>query len=819
MSKVLQVFYGKDNLPYKDKELQVHFPIVGQAFQGSSQTNAIKFYIDNIGDEDTTWVAVAKLPNGQIGFKQLSVYNDDNGNYAYLQLSNWFTQYKGDLYINLQGYAGGIEFVEDEETHILTPVGDPIIEVTGSVKLTISYATQIVDGGEMEVHTLQEFWAILGTKLGIRAYSEHVEELPSEGSPDVFYVINDDSSNPNLANIYIWNENTRHYIWVGDNTLDLGNYYTNEQGDQFEEEIDNRVTSVENELSSVAQGSPKGVYATLSDLENAYPSGTTGIYVVSANGHWYYWNGSAWIDGGAYLSVQNAVSHSGTRLKDENGENLFPDISGIPFYPTVRIGQKISFSISSGNIIVTLPTSPNQLFYAYGGKCYFVNLGANNVYTIPSFYALIWDYDDKALYVKNFNTNSEELIGYTHQYCILLLNDNGNIKGLWEDYYKIEINKDTIQEEINSRLSNPVLPSTVAPRLNYESELKITKNGTDLIVDLPSSIKQIAFIRNGVFRTFDYTNTQITIPNFFALVLNVNEATFSVLDTNQNGNKPLENYNKLYYVLLYNDNGYPKGEWAKYYEYNKLNIKPKYTEKIMSRQGEGYGYPDNSIEGVSAALKDGYNNVRISVAHTSDNVIYCTHSHEMQHNADYHVLTINGVAYNDNVDINNSTSTFIDTLKYKGYTIPKLADMMSVISKNAKQVTFELKDSWDNTNLQTLINIAKYYSVEVVFSMSIDSTPTLLTNLDDNLNIALIFHYTDTSAQTLYNSYKNKSKSIRFDCYYEDTISFDSVITYIHPNCKLKLGGSSITSTQLKEYLTYLDVVEYSGKISEIGEL
>jgi hypothetical protein len=114
MSKVLNVFYGTDLLPYKDKELQVHFPIVGQAFQGSSQTNAIKFYIDNIGDEDTTWVAVAKLPNGQIGFKQLSVNTDENGNYAYLQLTNWFTQYKGDLYINLQGYDGGIEFVEDE---------------------------------------------------------------------------------------------------------------------------------------------------------------------------------------------------------------------------------------------------------------------------------------------------------------------------------------------------------------------------------------------------------------------------------------------------------------------------------------------------------------------------------------------------------------------------------------------------------------------------------------------------------------------------------------------------------------------------------
>ena len=196
MSKVLNVFYGTDLLPYKDKELQVHFPIVGQAFQGSSQTNAIKFYIDNIGDEDTTWVAVAKLPNGQIGFKQLEVNTDDNGNYAYLQLSNWFTQYKGDLYINLQGYDGGIEFIEDEETHILTPVGDPIIEVTGSVKLTIAYATQIVDGGEMEVHTLQEFWAALGTKLNknSRHYFKVVDNITSINTLQSYadYLVNGD---------------------------------------------------------------------------------------------------------------------------------------------------------------------------------------------------------------------------------------------------------------------------------------------------------------------------------------------------------------------------------------------------------------------------------------------------------------------------------------------------------------------------------------------------------------------------------------------------------------------------------------------------
>jgi lysophospholipase L1-like esterase len=60
---------------------------------------------------------------------------------------------------------------------------------------------------------------------------------------------------------------------------------------------------VDTQISNIGDASPKGVFATLTDLQTAYPSGTTGIYVVSANGHWYYWNGSAWTDGGVYQST------------------------------------------------------------------------------------------------------------------------------------------------------------------------------------------------------------------------------------------------------------------------------------------------------------------------------------------------------------------------------------------------------------------------------------------------------------------------------------------------------------------------------------
>jgi len=80
-------------------------------------------------------------------------------------------------------------------------------------------------------------------------------------------------------------------------------------------------------VSSLASGSPKGVYATLALLEAAYPTGTTGIFVVQSDGNWYYWDGAAWTAGGAYLG--NQVS-DGTDTWSETHSIQYVD--GEPFF-------------------------------------------------------------------------------------------------------------------------------------------------------------------------------------------------------------------------------------------------------------------------------------------------------------------------------------------------------------------------------------------------------------------------------------------------------------------------------------------------------
>lgn len=166
-SKVLKVFYGVDNLPYKDKERVTHFPVVGGTFMGASNTTEIWFYFERIGEPNNTWVAIAKLPNGKRGAVKLDTFTDTELNepYAKLQLNTWFTQMRGDVYISLNGYDGGITLSLDQETGLYSVTGTPVIQATGSVKLTIQYATQLIGGDEIDEITLQEIYAMFGEKL------------------------------------------------------------------------------------------------------------------------------------------------------------------------------------------------------------------------------------------------------------------------------------------------------------------------------------------------------------------------------------------------------------------------------------------------------------------------------------------------------------------------------------------------------------------------------------------------------------------------------------------------------------------------------
>jgi len=72
-------------------------------------------------------------------------------------------------------------------------------------------------------------------------------------------------------------------------------------------------------IANIGNATPKGTYATLVALQTAYPTGTTGIYVVVADGKWYYYTASTWTAGGVYQST--GMANNTVNGNIVNGDN------------------------------------------------------------------------------------------------------------------------------------------------------------------------------------------------------------------------------------------------------------------------------------------------------------------------------------------------------------------------------------------------------------------------------------------------------------------------------------------------------------------
>lgn len=129
--------------------------------------------------------------------------------------------------------------------------------------------------------------------------------------------------------------------------------YIDINGKTLTEELNNKATK--EEVQAVASGSPAGVYTTVSALTTADPDHKK-IYLVTADGHWYYYN-SGWQDGGDYQAV---------KIQDRSVtyEKLDSEITDIlDSVENITVPKQI-ISLSS------VKAMPNELLQGGGhGKC------------------------------------------------------------------------------------------------------------------------------------------------------------------------------------------------------------------------------------------------------------------------------------------------------------------------------------------------------------------------------------------------------------------------------------------------------------------
>lgn len=159
--------------------------------------------------------------------------------------------------------------------------------------------------------------------------------------------------------------------WVGNDSPKREEF--NENFQKLESDMAENQTlanTAKQKADAMASGSPKGVYATLTALQTAFPTGTTGAYLVTADGKWYYWNGSEWTIGGIYQS---------TGIADDTITQ-----------------KKIKSSYDNVDTIIALDnTVEDGSFYFSGGKIVF-NVNGNTSY--------------KRMVIDTFSINGNDLV-------------------------------------------------------------------------------------------------------------------------------------------------------------------------------------------------------------------------------------------------------------------------------------------------------------------------------------------------------------------------------------------------------------------------
>lgn len=164
MERIIDVYYARDNLPYKDEARTIHFPVAGSEFLGASQTTTIRFHYEQIGTDENVYTVESKRPDGKTGSQLLSKNTTEH--YAEMSLSGWYSECKGDLFLSLKVYRGGTTATYNETTQLWEVNGIPVIESTGAIKLAINYTPMgRYENYEDAVSTFQQVLAALGDKL------------------------------------------------------------------------------------------------------------------------------------------------------------------------------------------------------------------------------------------------------------------------------------------------------------------------------------------------------------------------------------------------------------------------------------------------------------------------------------------------------------------------------------------------------------------------------------------------------------------------------------------------------------------------------
>jgi hypothetical protein len=219
--------------------------------------------------------------------------------------------------------------------------------------------------------------------------------------------------------------------------------------------LTDRLKALDTNLGNIGNASPKGVYATVASLQTALPNGANGIYLVTGDGNWYFWSGSAWTVGGAYQAVTLADGSVGFK-------QLYGAVQGKNLFDKSKVTAGNFVSSSSGAL---------QVNSVYNASDY-IPVKPGTAYTITQTRALAF-YDASKTYISGIdNTNNAQLTFTTPANAAYV---RVSFVATATDTIQVELGSTATAYEQYGYFSIPLLKPSMQPASVGQNE--ITKGG------------------------------------------------------------------------------------------------------------------------------------------------------------------------------------------------------------------------------------------------------------------------------------------------------------------------------------------------------
>ena len=476
--------------------------------------------------------------------------------------------------------------------------------------------------------------------------------------------------------------------------------------------------TLQNQITGLASGSPLGASSV------AEMTDTTRVYVLSTNGHWYYYNGTEWTDGGVYQSA---------------------------IFNTQGIFTKNGINSNDGAINPRNDRAYTEYFYDFD-----VFKSLSLVDSSIQYMLVFYDKDKNWLSnesqfksLANYDTTSARITNAKYFRVLIKNSDNSNFGDITNDY--VDINMDNFifkflldeDVEIYNYIDNKFIikptfsigglsgsDGSYNPRkdraytqyfYNFDiyKTLKSIDNSIQYMLVFYDKDKNWLSNQSTFINTtpYDLTQAQVTNAKYFRIVIkNTNNSNFT--DITNDYIELISNNDLLSSIIKFQDDEiYIPSEFENVYdtiENLDISLYPSTIGSFNQISRLGWkGKPEQSIPSYIEAYKNGCRLMLCDVRVTSDNYLVCLHDDTINREA----RNSDGTVIANDVYINQITLAQAETYdfgikygsQYAGLKILTVEDFLILCKKLNVIPIFETKIGLSQTNCNDLIQMIKKY--------------------------------------------------------------------------------------------------------------